>query len=248
MKMKQYWHIRNCSLFQKLKADELQKLEEQSRFKQFTKGCAIYLPMDYGESAFLLAGGRIRICTTTPDGKQAIQGFIEPGELFGELALVEPGVREERAEAVVDSCVYLLPGKTFQELMESSTTLSLGVSKLIGLRRKRVERRLRSLLFHSNRDRLGHLLIDLLEQYGQQTSEGIILGIKLSHQDLSAIIGATRETVTNVLGEFQSAGYLRISRQKIMFTDLRGLAESLGLVVPKLPSTMQGKTAGLESA
>lgn len=222
----QFWHIRNCSLFQKLNDRQFEFLEEKARIKKFSKGASIYLPSDIADGTFLLAEGRVRIGSTTPDGKQCILGFVEPGEIFGELSLVDSGSREERAEAAVASTLIVLPSDHVRTLMEHSANLSLGVSKLIGLRRKRVERRLRSLLFRNNRDRLTHLLVELAEQYGNATANGIELGIRLSHQDLASIIGATRETVTTLLGEMQSEGILTIKRQRLIITNLPALSGS----------------------
>ncbi len=238
------WHIRNCSLFRRLDAEQLAQLEKQARARVFPRNSAVYLPSDAADDAFLVAEGRIRICSHTPDGKQAILAFVEPGELFGELALLHPGDREDRAEAAVDSTVVQLPGERLRQLMERSADLTLGVTKLIGLRLQRIERRLRSLLFRSNRDRLAHLLLDLAEQYGRRTDGGILLEIRLSHQDLAAVIGATRETVTTLLGEMQLEGLLQVSRQKIVIRDIEKLAVSLN-VLP--PSALSARTSGSAS-
>lgn len=219
-----YWHIRNCSLFQRLSDAQFKFLEQRSWIKQFPKGSSVYLPEDVADGTFLLAEGRVRIGSTTPEGKQCILGYVEPGEVFGELALVERGQREERAETVANSTIVVMPSDQVRILMEEAPHLTMGVSKLIGLRRKRVERRLKSLLFRNNRDRLTHLLLELAEQYGNPTTDGIELGIRLSHQDLASIIGATRETVTTLLGEMQSEGLLRIRRQRLMICDLQRLA------------------------
>lgn len=229
-----FWHVKNCSLFQRLSDPQLEQLEQRARIRKFPKGSSVYLPSDVGDGTFLLAEGRIRICSTTPEGKQTILAFVEPGEVFGELSLIENGEREERAEATVNSTVILLPNDQLRSLMEQSASLSLGVTKLIGLRRKRVERRLRSLLFRNNRDRLSHLLLELAEQYGNPTADGIELSIKLSHQDLASIIGATRETVTTLLGEMQSEGLLKIRRQRLLILDLRKLASSSNIIQPAL--------------
>ncbi len=227
-----FWHVRNCSLFQRLSDEELEKLEQNSRIRKFPKGSSLYLPSEEADGTFLLAEGRVRICSTTPEGKLTILAFVEPGEIFGELALVDSGPREERAEAVLNSVVVLIPNDQLRALMEHSPSLTLGVTKLIGLRRKRVERRLRSLLFRSNRDRLTHLLVELTEQYGNPTAEGIELSIRLSHQDLASIIGATRETVTTLLGEMQTEGLLRIRRQRLLILDLKKIAGSGVLPTP----------------
>lgn len=238
------WHIRNCSLFRRLDVEQLAELGERARARVFPRNSAVYLPSDAADDAFLVAEGRIRICSHTPDGKQAILAFVDPGELFGELALLYPGDREDRAEAAVDSTVVQLPGERLRQMMERSADLTLGVTKLIGLRLQRIERRLRSLLFRSNRDRLAHLLLDLAEQYGRRTDDGILLEIRLSHQDLAAVIGATRETVTTLLGEMQLERLLQVSRQKIVIRDIEKLAVALN-VLP--PSAFSARTSGSSS-
>lgn len=229
------WYVRNCSLFQRMSDDQLAHLERFARIRSFPRNSTVYLPSDLSDGAFLLADGRVRICSITPDGKQAILSFVDPGELFGELALIQRGEREERAGAAVDSVVVLLPGDELRRIMETSADLSLQVTKLIGLRRKRIERRLRSLLFRSNRDRLSHVLLELTEQYGRVIDDGILLDIKLSHQEMSSIIGVTRETVTTLLGEMQDQGLLTVSRQRIVIRDLKRLAASLDAAVPLCP-------------
>ena len=143
---------------------------------EFSRGEPIYLPADEARSVFLLAEGRAKICHLTPEGKQSILAFIDPGELFGELALLDAPQRDEYAEAVERSTVVMIPAAAMQELMERFPNVSLGVTKLFGFRRQRIERRLKNLLFLSNRERLTHLLLELVEQYGSQTTEGIRLG------------------------------------------------------------------------
>jgi CRP-like cAMP-binding protein len=109
---------------------------------------------------------------------------------------------------------------------------------LIGSRRQRVEKRLRNLLFRSNRERVIHLLLELCEKYGQMTDDGIALNIRLSHQEMACIIGSTRETVTVVLGQLQKENFLRISRRRVIITDLDRLASEVNEPAPtmKLPA------------
>jgi CRP/FNR family transcriptional regulator, cyclic AMP receptor protein len=93
---------------------------------------------------------------------------------------------------------------------------------------------LKSLLFRSNRDRLIHFLLELAEKYGQRTPEGVLLGIKLSHQDLAGVIGSTRETVTVLLGELQREGRLSVKRRQVIVKDLARLAASIDEPTPTL--------------
>ncbi len=232
----QVWYIKNCRLFEQLTAEQFARLEQRARVRRFPKNTPVYLPSDLSDGVFLLAEGRVKLCSITPDGKQAILAFIEPGELFGELALLEESEREEHAETMAASMLVLLPGDALVQLMNESPHLALGVTKLIGLRRKRIEKRLKSLLFRSNRDRLIHLLLDLAAQYGRESEDGILLSIPLSHQELASIIGATRETVTTLLGELQLARLIKVARQRLVIRDLKRLAACIDVRQPSLPA------------
>ena len=228
------WYLKRSDLFQRLSHEQLAWLETRCRIRECPRGTPVYLPADYADGVLLLAKGRVKIGSFTEDGKQTILAFIEPGELFGELSLLGSEEREEYAEAVEKSSVILIPNEVMQQLLAENPTISLGITKLFGLRRKRVERRLKYLLFRSNRERLIHLLLELAEQYGKRTAEGVELRIKLSHQDLASIVGSTRETVTVVLGELQAEGRLLLGRRKITLTNLSQLADSVSVPVPRL--------------
>jgi CRP-like cAMP-binding protein len=233
--MERYWYIKHCRLFETLSADQLTRLERRARIRHYPRKSAVYLPSDAADSVFLLGEGRIKLCSPTADGKEAILAFIDAGEVFGELSLVGETSRGEFAEAVDPSTVILIPRDAIEGLMAESSQLALGVTKLIGWRRRRIERRLRGLLFQSNRERVIHLLLDLAEQYGQQIPEGVLLAVKLSHQDLASTIGATRETVTVVLGELQLDGLIKVARQRLLVRDLPRLAACVAAAQPALP-------------
>lgn len=228
------WYLKSCDLFQQLSPQQLTDLESRCRVRKCPRSTPIYLPADHADGVLLLAEGRVKIGSFTEEGKQTILAFIEPGELFGELSLMGSQEREEYAEAVEKSTIILIPNGAIQQLLIENPNVSLGITKLFGLRRKRVERRLKYLLFRSNRERLIHLLLELAEQYGKQVEGGVELRIKLSHQDLASIIGSTRETVTVVLGELQSEGRLRLGRRRIVLTDMAQLADTVNVATPSL--------------
>lgn len=230
-----YWILKHCGLFEQLSKDQIELIESRSRVRKFSKGSVIYLPSDQSDSVMLVVSGRVKLYHLTPDGKQALLGLIDPGELFGELAILENAQREEFAECMEPAEVVAIPRSVMQQLMEAHPEVSLGVTRLIGLRQRRIERRLKSLLFRSNRERLVHLLVELIEKYGDSVPEGIRIGIRLSHQDLANIIGSTRETVTVLLGELGSDELIVVKKRKIIVPNPAKLADSIGLAAPAIP-------------
>lgn len=229
------WHIKSCELFGCLSTEQLERLESRSRSRNFPARSPIYLPSEKADSVFLLADGLVKVSHLSVEGKESILSFVEPGELFGELALFEGQERDEYVEAVEPTTVVMIPAESLQQLMAQQADVALGITKMVGLRRHRIERRLKNLLFLSNRERLVHLLLDLAEQFGLHSDVGIQLRIKLSHQELGNLIGSTRETVTVILGQLKAERSVDGGRRRIVLTDPLRLARSVNRTAPCEP-------------
>ena len=237
-----FWYIKNCNLFSQLSASDIAELEAQSRMRKLKRGEPVYLPHEQADGVILVAQGRVKICHATPDGKQSILGFIDSGEIFGELSLLGSERRDEYVETTEKTTLVLLPKQAVQQVIRRYPDLVLGVTKLIGVRRQRIEKRLRNLLFRSNRERVIHLLLELCEKYGENSEVGISLNIRLSHQEMACIIGSTRETVTVVLGQLQKENLLKISRRRVIITNLSQLAAEVNESSPTRLSGATGQT------
>ncbi|HEY1380688.1 MAG TPA: Crp/Fnr family transcriptional regulator [Gemmataceae bacterium] len=226
------WFLKRCPLFERLSPAEGQRLEAHALARTFARRQIIYFPDEPGRTVLLLARGRVKIKAVTPDGRETIFAFIEAGEVFGELALVDAQPRHEYAEAVEESLVLALPREDVLWLMERRPAVALHVTKLLGFRRRRIENRLRNILFRSTRERTVALLLELLETHGQPVAGGWEIRLRLSHQELANLIGATRESVTLALGRLQREGLIAIHRRLIRVRDRAKLAaaadESLG--------------------
>lgn len=224
-----FWFLKSCILFEKIPDVELGRLENVCRQKEFSKKEIIYAPPDEANSVFVVARGRIRLYHLTSDGKESVLTFIDPGEIFGELSVLEGGRHEEFAEAMEQSLVVRIPIGVLDEILERHPDISLKLTRLIGLRRRNIERRLKSLLFRSNRERLLHLLLELAEKYGKSSQLGMTIGIRLSQQEYASIIGSTRESVTLLMKEFETEGILLVERREVILRDPKHLATTLGI-------------------
>lgn len=223
----QLWRLKSCELFQKLTPEEISHLESHSRMKVYPSKSPIYLPSDSADTVFLVVDGVVKVSSLSPDGKQSILAFIDRGELFGELALIDSGPRDEFVEAVGRTTIVMMPAGIVRQLIARRSDLALAVTKLVGLRRQRIERRVKNLLFQSSRERLIHLLLDLEEQFGMETDQGVQIRLKLSHQDLANLIGTTRETVTGILGDLRNEKLIEARRCKLTLLSPERLASSV---------------------
>jgi CRP-like cAMP-binding protein len=220
------WYLKRCDLFERLTPDQAERLDHCAFLLKFSRRSLIYSSTEPGQSVMILASGRVKIKDITPEGKETILAFVEEGEIFGELALLDNQPRGEFAEAVEDSQVLVIPREELLWLMEQRPDVSLSVTKLIGFRRRRIENRLRNVLFLPSRERMVRLLLELVESHGERRGNVCEIRLPLSHQDLASLIGLTREMVTRVLGELQSEGLVEVRRRRITVMDRRRLSES----------------------
>jgi CRP-like cAMP-binding protein len=234
------WYLRKCHLLNSLPPERLNQIQSRCRLDRFAKGNPIYLPVDPAEAVYLVAKGRVKICHITNDGKQSVLAFVDPGEIFGELAVLDTGAREEYAEATRECTAIRIPRSQFVDLFREEPDFAMRLTQLIGHRRRRAERRLKNLVFLPNRERLLHLLLELAEKYGVASADGLELDTNLSHQDLASTIGSTRETVTLVLGELQARGLVRVGRRKITLVQPQALSQ----LVRRLPGQKQPALLG----
>jgi CRP-like cAMP-binding protein len=162
-----FWHLKNFYLFEHLAPADIERLEAVSKYRQLNRGEPVYLPADLADGVLLLISGRVKICQITPDGKQSIMTFIEPGESL-RVCNLRRQLCDEYAEAVLNSQFVLIPNgvKRWNAIQSQRRHFrSLGFAS--------VSNDDQELLFQSNRKRLIHLLLELMERYGQQVEDGV---------------------------------------------------------------------------
>jgi CRP/FNR family cyclic AMP-dependent transcriptional regulator len=226
------WSLKRCDLFERLTPAERHRLETRAVMRAFKRKEIIYFPSEPGLSVLVVLRGKVKIKTITPDGKETIFAFFGEGELFGELALLETEPRNEYAEAVEEAEILAIPRDEMLAIMEQRPDIAMHVTKLVGLRRRRIENRLRNILFHSNRERVVALLLELIETHGEQEADGWQIRLELSHQDLANLIGATRETVTLTLLRMKQEKLIKSHRRRIKVIDRDRLAQELNVMAP----------------
>ena len=209
-------HLQACATLSSLAPKQFVALADHCRLQILARGTSVYRALDEPCNVYLLVSGRVHISHVNEDGKQSILMLVQPGQLFGELAICDRRPREEYCETTEDSTVVVIPTGDLSQLIRENADLSFDMLNLFGSRQRVIKRRLSSVLFRSKRQRLFHLLKELAEDFGRPDADGVRIDLPLSHQQLGRLIGATRETVTIVLGELRTEGLVRVHRRQII--------------------------------
>jgi len=190
------WYVNTNKLFTSLSEEKRAGMASMLRPVNIKKKSFIYSMGDSAEKIYILKEGRIKITRLTEDGKELTIDILEPGDIFGEMAIAGESERETSAEALEDSFICAMAKNDFETFIADNPAVSMGITKWFGSRLRKVESRLENLIFHDVRSRLLSLFRDLGEKYGEETPAGTKITIHLSHQEIANLIGATRETVT----------------------------------------------------
>jgi len=215
--MTNIWFLENVNLFDILCPHKFEEYKSKHEFRPVKKNEFVYLEGDSSNKIFLIVQGKVKIGYYTPDGREVLKAVLTRGEIFGEMALLGESKRSEFARSL-DSNTLLCPMSmdTLRSLMLSNADFSLKIHKWIGLKIKKIERKLELLVFKDTRTRLIEFIKELQYEYGYKSNNSTIIKHPYTQKDIADLIGASRQTVNSLLNEFYNEGLIVLKRSKII--------------------------------
>ncbi|HEY2067516.1 MAG TPA: Crp/Fnr family transcriptional regulator [Gemmatimonadaceae bacterium] len=201
-------------LFSGLQREELQKFAELTRERSYPRGSVILFQDDPGDSLFVLRVGRVKVVLIGEDGREVILGVLEPGAHFGELALIDDQPRSAHVIAMEDAQLLILRREDFRRRVEANPTVAWALLTELSRRLRRADNKIGGLVLLDVPGRIARLLLDLADETG-----GATIDKPLTHQTIAQMIGASRETVSRAMKEFQDAGLITVERRRIGLGD-----------------------------
>ena len=203
-------------------------LNQHSHHKKYPKNSLIHSPGDKIKVVGYVVSGRVKVYNLAACGKEIIYRFCPPHSFFG-IAEIFGG--EERAvfvEAVEDTEVLCIDKRHFEELLRRNPELALVVVTILGSRIRQAHQAIKDFVAADVRSRLAQLLIKLAQMGGSPDPQGVVtIPDKFTHQEMANMIGAIRQTVTEIINDFKRRGYIRYEAGKIAILDRQGLADLL---------------------
>jgi CRP/FNR family transcriptional regulator, cyclic AMP receptor protein len=197
-------------LFSGLQRDELQRFADLTRERSYPKGSVILFQDDPGDSLFVLRSGRVKVVLIGEDGREVILGVLEPGAHFGELALIDDQPRSAHVIAMEDANLLILRREDFRRRVEANPSVAWALLTELSRRLRRADVKIGGLVLLDVPGRIARLLLDLADEAGNDSIEK-----PLTHQTIAQMIGASRETVSRAMKEFQDSGLITVERRKI---------------------------------
>jgi len=215
-------HRQRVQLLSGLSDVEMKTINAAARSLRKERGEFVYMPGDRANSVYFLKKGRIKLSVLSGSGKEIAIDIIQAGEMFGEFALIDESERSNMTQALDDVTILVFNKHDFVSLLKSQSNLALNYIRMVGDRRRRMEKKLSDITSKEVPARVCELLHEL-SAYALPGGGGHQPLISLMHQDVACLIGASRQTTTSILNDLMRRGFIELGRGWIRIKSLTDL-------------------------
>ena len=217
--------VRRAPLFTALDESAALSLRASMDTVKIAKGSILFKEGDDGEHLYVIVDGKLKLGTSSGDGRENLLSILGPGEMFGELSLFDPGPRTSTATAVTDAKLLSLSHEKVIPWLKQNPEVSLQLLTRLSQRLRRTNEAVGDLVFSDVPGRVAKALIDLGDRFGKTTPEGLLVNHDLTQEELAQLVGASRETVNKALADFAGRGWLKLDGRSVLITDVERLSK-----------------------
>jgi CRP/FNR family transcriptional regulator len=219
-------YLKKLKLFNGLAEDELCRLTKTADMLRCKRNTVVYVAHDPGDRVFVLCEGRVKLSRSSAEGREVVLDVLVTGELFGEMVICGESLRTHSAVAIDDSLLYALKRQDVEVVLQENPDLAMQILCHVGDRCAELELRLEDQIFLPVEQRLLLTLCRQAGRHGEHCVDGSVV-IRLIQKDLAHLIGASRETVAELLAAYKKKGILTTGYRSIRLLDVDAIASAL---------------------
>lgn len=211
--------LRSATLFSGLDEEAAESMIASMSTVQLNRGDTLFTEGETGRELFVVTEGKVKLGRTSPDGRESLLAILGPGQVFGELSLLDPGPRSATVTAVTDAALNALSHDALMPLLAEHPAVARAMLNQLAGRLRRTNEVVGDLVFSDVPGRVSKALLDLATRFGRRADDGIHVNHDLTQEELAQLVGASRETVNKALADFASRGWLRLEPRSVVLLD-----------------------------
>ena len=216
----------NLIQFKQTLSDSLQASKSGFPSVSIPKHSCLYMCGDEATSVFFIESGQLKSVMVSPDGKECLLSIHTSGDILGELCLAADGSRQETAIAMEETVVKRIPCQRFFQHLKSHSLLE-GFAQYLVTKVAEQQHMIAKLLMVDSEHRLGETLLLLAKKIGQADAIRTRITQKITHEELSEMVGTTRPRVTEFMRKFRRLGLIEITPEHVLIIKRHALTEYL---------------------
>ena len=211
--------LHSTLLFAGIPEEECDYIYEFVENKTLNKGKALFKTGDECDDFYIILKGKLKLVLSTIDGRENVVSVIGPKEFLGEVALFDPRPVSVSAIALTTVEYCTIKYADLRKSLDKHPLVAQNMLKILAHRLRRTDESLSDFAFYDVPGRVAKSLLSLSESFGEETSEGLYIQHDLTQEELSQLVGASRETVNRVLAEFATRGWIRLGIRSVTVVD-----------------------------
>lgn len=217
--------LARSEILRHLAPEQIELLASRCTVRRCAAGEMVFERGAAGTSLLGVIAGRVKISVLSADGRELILNILKPGEVFGEIALLDGGERTASATALAQSELLVLHRRDFLPLIERHPALAQHLIELLCRRLRATSQQVEEMQFLELPVRLARALIHWAETDGTTVKTGRRLNMRLSQSDLGTLIGGSRERISRQLAQWQRDGLVTHETGTLTIHRMDDLAE-----------------------
>jgi CRP-like cAMP-binding protein len=216
--------LQRSPLFRGLTPPALERIAELAGQRSFRNGEIVFSQGDPGDALYAVVTGKIRISAGAADGREMFLNIMEPGDTFGEIALLDGGTRTASATATLPSELVTIRREHFLGLLEREPRVALELLRLCGERLRWTSGLVEDAALLKAPARLAKRLLSLGRLHGEPSARGVTL--RISQEDLASFLGVSRQVVNQYLQGWKGRGWVELGRGTVTVRDEAAIKKS----------------------
>ena len=215
--------LMQAPLFSALDPEAAAALRASTTVVRLAKGDTLFHEGEPGDSLYVVEEGKLKLKTTSSDGRDTLLAVIGAGEMIGELSLFDPGPRTATATALTETTLRGLGHDALRPWLAGRPEVAEPLLRALAQRLRRTNEAMSDLVFSDVPGRVAKALIDLGERFGVPGPQGVIVTHDMTQEELAQLVGASRETVNKALADFAHRGWIRLESRSVTLIDVERL-------------------------
>jgi CRP/FNR family cyclic AMP-dependent transcriptional regulator len=205
--------LRRVPLFSELSPEELARISAVAVPRSYPKGVRVFHEGDHSDACYIVRSGDLRVTREHSDGRAIALATLGPGDIFGELAMLDGEARSASVEALSDCELLALPASDVRSLLHGSAEITVKLVVALTRRLREANERISRQSFQTVPSRVAGVLSQLIAETPVQGHDGIT--IRMTQADLAQLAGTSRESVSRFLAVLERAGVVRSGRGRV---------------------------------
>jgi CRP-like cAMP-binding protein len=214
--------LSHVSLFSELSRDDLERISRVAVPRAFPAGVRVFHEGDRSDACYLVRTGDLRVTREHSDGRAIALATLGPGDIFGELAMLDGEARSASVETLSDSELLALPAADFRRMLAEHSRISVKLIIALTRRLRETNERVARQSFQTVPSRVAGVLTQLIaEEAAPEGRSGVT--IRMTQADLAQLAGTSRESVSRFLATLERAGVVSVGRGRVTVVEPRRL-------------------------